>query len=130
MCQDRRDGLVASPRPPPPGSAKSLGGEIAAQRPPVGWAASPLPSASRPPAPLLAPPPRAPPGSKSPQKPPTHLLSLDQLKGGQQLPGSPAALHDGTPGQPRRVVQGGLANAAAQEFIRTLGRGRKVLDGS
>lgn len=85
MCQDRRDGLVASPRPPPPGSARSLGGEIAAQRPPVGWAASPLPSASRPPAPLLAPPE----GSPRLQVPPEAPNSPSLSGSAQRRPAAP-----------------------------------------
>lgn len=49
-----------------------------------------------------------------------HLLSLDELKRGQQLTGGLAAPRQREPGQPRRPFQTRLTDATSHELIYTL----------
>jgi hypothetical protein len=49
-----------------------------------------------------------------------HLLSLDELKGRQQLACRLAAPHQWKPGQPRHPFQAWLTDATAHKLICTL----------
>lgn len=60
------------------------------------------------------------PGLLHPDVDQPHLLSLDELKRGQQLTGGLAAPRQWEPGQPGHPFQAWLADAASHELIYTL----------